>query len=130
MVCVDLQWPPSVNHYWFANGNRRFIAKRGKDFRADVVRRCFAVKPQEGRLAVFITAYPPDHRRRDVDNICKALLDALQHAGVYEDDAQIDALVVTRGDVVPGGKVNVLVCQHRTASQRLAAAMEEERKAA
>jgi crossover junction endodeoxyribonuclease RusA len=50
-----------------------------------------------------------DRRRRDLDNVQKALLDALEHGGVYRDDAQIDLLVVERGPVTPGGKSLVRV---------------------
>ena len=50
-----------------------------------------------------VTLHPPDHRRRDLDNSMKGLLDALEHAGVYADDSQIDELKIVRGDVMPGG---------------------------
>lgn len=63
----------------------------------------------DARLAVVVDLYPPDKRRRDVDNICKALLDAMQHAGVYEDDSQIDDLHIRRRDVVPPGRVVVQI---------------------
>ena len=65
--------------------------------------------PLTGRLAVHVTVCPPDRRRRDLDNVQKALLDALEHGGVYRDDAQIDLLVVERGPVTPGGKSLVRV---------------------
>jgi crossover junction endodeoxyribonuclease RusA len=58
---------------------------------------------------VHVTAHPPDRRRRDLDNAMKALLDALGHGGVYEDDGQIDRLEIERGTVVPGGKVVVRI---------------------
>ena len=48
------------------------------------------------RLRVEIEAFPPDKRRRDLDNIFKVLLDSLQHAEVYVDDSQIDYLCVQR----------------------------------
>jgi Holliday junction resolvase RusA-like endonuclease len=32
----------------------------------------------KGRLAVHITAYPPDRRARDLDNLPKGVLDALE----------------------------------------------------
>jgi crossover junction endodeoxyribonuclease RusA len=54
-------------------------------------------------------AFPPDRRRRDLDNIQKPVLDALEHAGVYEDDSQIDLLVTCRREVVPGGRILVMV---------------------
>ena len=41
----------------------------------------------------------------------KALLDALGHGGVYEDDGQIDRLEIERGSVVPGGKVVVRISE-------------------
>ena len=42
------------------------------------------------RLEAIVTR--PDRRRRDVDNLLKSLLDALDHAEVYEDDSQIQDL--------------------------------------
>lgn len=38
----------------------------------------------------------PDNRRRDAVNLLKAPLDALAHAGVYEDDSQIVELSIRR----------------------------------
>jgi len=54
-------------------------------------------------------AFPPDRRRRDLDNIAKPVLDALEHAGVYLDDSQIDLLLTQRREIVRGGKLNVRV---------------------
>ena len=33
--------------------------------------------------------YPPDRRRRDLDNLQKSLWDAIQYGGGYRDDSQI-----------------------------------------
>lgn len=49
------------------------------------------------QLKVTITAYRPDNRRRDLDNLLKAVLDALTHAGVYEDDHLICDLRICWG---------------------------------
>jgi crossover junction endodeoxyribonuclease RusA len=35
---------------------------------------------------VEILLYPPDNRRRDIDNYTKGLFDALTHARVWEDE--------------------------------------------
>lgn len=60
--------------------------------------------PMEGRLAVVIHATMPDKRKRDIENIQKALLDSLEHAGVYIDDSQIDDLHIIRWGVDPEKK--------------------------
>ena len=61
-----------------------------------------------GRLAIKIIAEPPDKRRRDLDNILKAPLDALTHAGLLIDDEQFDEINV-RGQTVPGGRLGVKI---------------------
>lgn len=107
-----LPWPPSVNHYWFSKGARRFIGAKGKAFRSDVHLICLGKTYRfNGRLAIHIEARPPDRRARDLDNIGKAPLDALQHAGVYESDSQIDDLRIVRGPVCEGGELVVTIAE-------------------
>src|SRR5690606_9863874 len=65
--------------------------------------------PSDGRIALFMDAFPPDRRRRDLDNIQKPVLDALQHAGVYEDDSQIDLLLTRRRTPTKGGALQVRI---------------------
>lgn len=107
---LELPYPPSVNHIWRRVGSRTVVSREGRRYRKDV---CAALAARgraqrlEGRLAVRITVCPPDHRRRDLDNVQKALLDALAHAEVYRDDSQIDRLEVYRGPVTRGGRVLV-----------------------
>lgn len=54
------------------------------------------------RLRVEISVTPPDRRRRDLDNLLKAVLDSMQAAAVYYDDSQIDELLVIRRPVRKG----------------------------
>jgi crossover junction endodeoxyribonuclease RusA len=64
-------------------------------------------EPMHGDLMVEIIIYPPDKRKRDIDNIKKALFDALQHAGLYEDDSQIvDDHTIKINKVVKGGLID------------------------
>ncbi len=115
MLTVTVAYPPSVNHYWRRVGPRTLISRQGRAFRRDVVRALRLAGdlgeplPMDDPLDVEIMLYPPDRRRRDVDNTLKALLDALQHAGVYTDDSLIERLSVEKGDVVKGGKAVVVI---------------------
>ena len=114
---IELPFPPSVNHYWrtvvIRGKVRVIISADGRHFRHAVVK---AVRAQRAalnlaaRLAVDVVLNPPDRVRRDLDNFGgKALLDALTHARVWNDDEQIDDLHVRRGDVIKGGKCVVSI---------------------
>ena len=98
MITLTLPWPPSVNHYWRSVQGRVLISREGRAYRETVAEAALVrrVKALTGRLELHIQAVPPDRRRRDLDNVLKSLLDALQHAGCYEDDSQIDRLSIER----------------------------------
>jgi crossover junction endodeoxyribonuclease RusA len=115
MTEFTLPWPPSVNHYWRHNRGIIHISREGVQYRdmvAEEVLLSWFRKTYMGRLDVMIFAYPPDRRKRDLDNILKATLDALGAAGVYQDDAQIDVLSIRRMDVdKPKGHIFVRVME-------------------
>ena len=68
-------------------------------------------KSLTGRLAIEIQAFPPDNRRRDLDNILKALLDSITHARVIEDDSQFDVIGLVRMPVAKPGRVEIKIHQ-------------------
>ena len=115
MIVLDLPYPPTVNHYWrhaVIKGRATvYVSKEGKDYRQKVVGLASGVGSVPGRVSVAITAFMPDRRKRDLDNINKALLDALVHAGVIEDDGNIDKITVERGPVIKGGYVRVSIME-------------------
>lgn len=97
-VILKLNLPPTVNHYWGQSGKRRFIGAQGREFRQHVVDAVEKNRPPVlyGRLLVHIVLIQTDKRRWDIDNRIKPLLDALEHANVFENDSQVDALQVDR----------------------------------
>lgn len=110
MLELTLPWPPSANTIWRNVGNRTLLSRKGREYRQAVVAQVAAEKVAAslaGRLSVVVTLYPPDRRRRDIDNHLKATLDALTHAGVWEDDEQIDRLTIVRAERRQGGAARV-----------------------
>jgi len=102
LLRLKLPWPPSINHYWEQRGIIRYLSEKAKAFRLET-QLAFIRNKHPGfadlkPLFVEIMLYPPDKRRRDIDNVLKPLLDAMQHAGVYDDDYQIAHLTVIRSD--------------------------------
>jgi crossover junction endodeoxyribonuclease RusA len=113
MITLKLPYPPSVNHYWGQVGSRKFLGKKGKEFREAVFLCALNARHRvlNARLEVKVYLYPPDKRKRDIDNVLKSLLDALEHARVYENDSQIDKLCVTRMEVMKEGYCEVTITE-------------------
>lgn len=89
---IVLPWPPSVNRYWRSVAGRVLISQEGRAYREAVLAQMMIQRKaatHTGKLVVEIEAWRPDNRVRDLDNLLKATLDALTHAGVYKDDSQI-----------------------------------------
>ena len=128
-----LPLPPSSNRYW----KDFLIVKKGTRFPFQVfsmkhlyqmVRHMNAPSPEseeyierirqlamekrfrfmtERDLEARILVCPRDRRSMDAHNYAKVLLDAFQHAGVYEDDAQVKQCWVGLGPIMEGGRVIV-----------------------
>ena len=105
MIELTLPFPVSANHVWKHRraNHRAYLSQRAKMFRAEVVAtlRSLGVQPLLGPLRVEIIIHPPDQRKRDLDNLLKSLLDALQHGRAFVDDSQISHLVIIRREPMP-----------------------------
>lgn len=98
-ITFTLPWPPSSNHYWKRNGSRYFISPKGVAYRKLVVHECAIHKGlfnEQSRIGLSIKAFPPDKRKRDLDNLFKSVLDSLQAAQLFPNDNQIDILSILR----------------------------------
>lgn len=111
-LCITLDlWPPSVNTIYRNVHGRTLISKRGRQFYADGCARLGMYVPLEGRLAVDMKLYPPDRRKRDLDNHIKGLWDLLTKVNVWHDDSQVDEFHVSRETIVPKGRVEIHIWQ-------------------
>jgi len=112
-ITLTLPWPPSVNKYWRTFQGRMIISAEGRSYRkavADQVLIQRGAKHYMGKLRVNIEAFRPDNRRRDLDNLLKAVLDGCTHAGVWEDDSNIVDLRIYWADSI-GGMLKVKVSE-------------------
>ena len=118
MLSLELPYPPSVNHYWRHVGPRVLISREGRLYRerAGLALAQMGLQPLRGLLVVSIEAYPPDKRRRDLDNLLKSLLDSLQHGGAFVDDSQIVDLRIVKRAAVPNGRVIVHIEELKNAN--------------
>lgn len=123
-----LPFPPSVNTYYRAPNKgplkgKHLISELGRKFKTNVYA---AVVTQYGGIPRAVTAdvevnivlYPPDRRRRDLDNYNKALFDALTHAGVWEDDSQVKRMQIEWGSVEKLGKVELTISKYQPHGDR------------
>lgn len=110
-----LPWPPSVNGAWGHRNSRKYHTPRGRQFReesADDIRRQLGdTPPIMGRVAVLLELTAPDKRKRDIDNHAKAVLDAIEAAGVLANDEQVDELRIVRRGVEPPGCCDVVITE-------------------
>ena len=108
MIEVQLPYPPSANHVWRSYSGRVVLSAEAKRFRENVywLLRAAHARPIAEQCACRLNVHPPDRRERDIDNLQKPTLDALQHGGVFlRSDGQVDVLITQRLEPTPGGLV-------------------------
>ena len=115
MLNFRLDWPPTINTYWRYKLSKHgspliYVTEKGQKYKRDGYIRLAeqnVPKGMAGRVEVIIDAYPPDRRKRDIDNITKVILDVLQDYGVFDDDEQVDILTIRRRS--KAGYVQIMV---------------------
>lgn len=98
MRTYTLPWPPSVNHYIgkrvaFTKATGRtfvqvYLKAAAREYQQAVKGIVGRVDPIEDDCMIALEFYPPDRRRRDLDNLFKVLMDSLEAARVVVDDKQ------------------------------------------
>jgi crossover junction endodeoxyribonuclease RusA len=101
-----------MNTYWRNFRGNTVLSKSGRLYKTAVAE-CVVEQniPKFGgkRLEVTLFLYPRSKVVTDLDNRLKAVLDGLEEAGVYDNDGQIDVLMIQRGEQRKGGGVDVMI---------------------
>lgn len=111
---IRLPWPPSNNRYWRHSRGIHYISDWGKRYRQEVIE---IIKKHQldiritPRIKITIHAAPPDNRKRDLDNLPKAVFDALTSAGFWLDDGQVDDMRIKRCQAIKGGMLVLIVTE-------------------
>jgi crossover junction endodeoxyribonuclease RusA len=108
-----LPWPPTVNTYYAIYRGRKIMSQKGRDYKktAQTKLHQMLIKGQienlgDSNVSFHIRAFPGDKRKRDVDNILKALIDSCTGI-LFDDDSQITELSIKKLKKVPYGYVIV-----------------------
>lgn len=127
MIELRLPWAPSVNTLWrnvvIGRSARTLLSKEGRAYfehaAADVLvqRKGRSIA---GRVEAEIVLHPPTRAALDIDNRCKAVLDACTKGGLWADDSQVDVLIVRRAGVLKGGAVIVRAVEIEAVPEQLA----------
>ena len=110
-VTISLPMPPSANRIWRAGRRRvyrsaaylRWLRSAGWELKTQ------RPTPFPAGLSIGITirAGKPDKRRRDADNIAKAICDLLQAHAVIDNDVNVGDLRIVWDDSIAAGRVQV-----------------------
>ena len=104
---LSLSYPKglSVNAIWKPVKYKMILNPKAKKYKDEMY---FLIRQQYPKndfnfgsvpLTMCISIYPPDNRVRDIDNVAKIILDALQYSKVYDNDNQIQKLIIERKEI-------------------------------
>jgi crossover junction endodeoxyribonuclease RusA len=104
-----LPYPPSVNQLYGVDPKtkRRYLTQKGKDFKRLAWYRIMTQKRAAGLekgiifdavQRVDLNFFPPDFRKRDVDNLIKITLDVCTENEIWKDDRLVKKLCVDMGE--------------------------------
>jgi Holliday junction resolvase RusA-like endonuclease len=125
MLTIELPFPVSANAYWMIAGRRLIKTKRARAYIAEVTLYWLNVKMlgaqafgEDETLAMAVAIHYPVKRGPDgdVDNLLKVLIDAMETAGIFQNDNQIRFIQISRekakDKTIGGVRVNIKSCPH------------------
>ena len=118
-IQFTLPWPPSVNTYYRAISRGRFatniLSKKGRDYpkHCKLAIGFWPHAPIAAPVSLTVDLFPPDRRRRDLDNHLKPIQDALTKCRIWSDDVLVNRIVaeIHRDQPRKGGEVEVQITE-------------------
>lgn len=113
-MILSLPFPPSTNHLFSNKFSGRGKTEKYKAWIRDAgwtVKAQVGGKKLIGQWSAEITAFRPDKRRRDIDNVIKPVCDLLVRIGVVPDDCEMQSVTARWADT-DGEGVKVHLFQH------------------
>lgn len=111
---LTLPYPPSSNTYYRRAGRIMHLSAAGKAFKTECAKQIAEtmgpIDMIEGRVGIQIELFRKDRTAYDIDNYVKSVVDVLKGT-FFEDDRQVDWLVVKRREVTPPGFCEVVVSE-------------------
>lgn len=114
-VTLSLPFPPSVNNLWRRGRTGMYRSPSYMTWLNAAGTMLNAQKPGKiaGHYVIAIELERKDNRRRDCDNLVKAVSDLLEQHGVIENDSLADSLTVAWSPRVSGCRVVLIPSRGR-----------------
>lgn len=125
MLTIELPFPISANSYWMIAGRRLIKTKRARAYIMEVTLYWLNAKMlgaqafgEDETLALSIAVHYPVRKGPDcdIDNLSKVLIDAMETAGIYQNDRQIRFVQISRekakDKTIGSVRVNIKACPH------------------
>jgi crossover junction endodeoxyribonuclease RusA len=92
MLKFKTPFPPSVNHMYGQFRNRIYLKKIGREYKEACAVLLKGLPSFVDRVKVEVGVNFPDLRKRDLDNLLKPTLDAIQDAKIIRNDSLVKDL--------------------------------------
>lgn len=108
---LELPWPVSLNAYYRIRQNRIMVTAEARNYRQKACFLAYRLRRAfwHDKIYLKIEAYPPNKRKFDIDNVLKCLIDSLQEAKIFENDSQIETILIEKKEIQDPAKVIISI---------------------
>lgn len=114
MILLDIKnFPPSSNQRLMPTARGLIKSPKYREWQSKelISLAKYNISPLKGKLYMYLEVFMPDRRKRDLDNLAKSVQDVLTLAKAYDDDSQIDKLIIVKKGVDKTKGIRVAIWQ-------------------